>query len=108
MRRPNDDRGLGSFPITVKGNTVATSYAELPNKLVSAANGVSYAFRDAGEGEVPLVLFNHFRGNLDSWDPALVDALAGTTNIWYASTGPAAMACSRAWTTTLSSNSVVP
>jgi pimeloyl-ACP methyl ester carboxylesterase len=55
---------------------VATSYAELPNKLVSAADGVDYAYRDAGEGEVPLVLLQHFRGNLDSWDPALVDALA--------------------------------
>jgi pimeloyl-ACP methyl ester carboxylesterase len=55
---------------------VATSYAELPNKLVSAANGVDYAYRDAGESEVPLVLLQHFRGNLDSWDPALIDALA--------------------------------
>ena len=25
---------------------------------------------------MPLVLFQHFRGNLDSWDPALIDALA--------------------------------
>jgi hypothetical protein len=25
---------------------------------------------------VPLVLLQHFRGNLDSWDPALIDALA--------------------------------
>ena len=70
-------RGAASaIAVTVKGNTVATSYAELPNKLVSAANGVDYAYRDAGEGEVPLVLLQHFRGNLDSWDPALVDALA--------------------------------
>src|SRR5580692_4117846 len=55
---------------------VAMTYAELPNKLVSAANGVDYAYRDAGGGEVPLVLVRHFRGNLDSWDPALVDTLA--------------------------------
>ena len=55
---------------------MATSYAELPNKFVSAANGVDYAYRDAGESEVPLVLLQHFRGNLDSWDPALIDALA--------------------------------
>jgi cytochrome c1 len=40
-----------AIPVTVKGNTVATSYAELPNNLVSAANGVDYAYRDAGEGE---------------------------------------------------------
>ena len=55
---------------------MATSYAELPNKSVSAANGVDYAYRDTGESEVPLVLLQHFRGNLDSWDPALIDALA--------------------------------
>ena len=51
-------------------------YSGLTQKLVSAANGVDYAYRDTGEGEVALVLLNHFRGNLDNWDPALVDALA--------------------------------
>jgi pimeloyl-ACP methyl ester carboxylesterase len=30
---------------------------------------------------VPLVLFQHFRGNLDSWDPALIDALASTRRV---------------------------
>jgi len=55
---------------------MGTGYAELPNELVSAANGVDYAYRDTGgEGEVPLVLLQHFRGNLDNWDPALIDAL---------------------------------
>ena len=56
--------------------TVTRTYGELPNKLVSAANGVDYAYRDAGDGGVPLILLQHFRGNLDSWDPALIDALA--------------------------------
>jgi pimeloyl-ACP methyl ester carboxylesterase len=63
---------------------VAEGYAALPNERVSAANGVEYAYRDtgasartgAGTGALPLVLFQHFRGNLDSWDPALIDALA--------------------------------
>jgi pimeloyl-ACP methyl ester carboxylesterase len=46
--------------------------------MVSAANGIDYAYRDTGggEGAVPLVLLQHFRGNLDNWDPALIDALA--------------------------------
>jgi pimeloyl-ACP methyl ester carboxylesterase len=57
------------------------AYSGLPNKLVSAANGVDYAYRDTGEGEVALVLLNHFRGNLDSWDPALVDALAANRRV---------------------------
>jgi pimeloyl-ACP methyl ester carboxylesterase len=49
---------------------------ESPTKIVSAANGVDYAFRELGDGAVPLVLLQHFRGNLDYWDPALIDALA--------------------------------
>jgi pimeloyl-ACP methyl ester carboxylesterase len=53
------------------------TYAGLPNKLVSAGNGIDYAYRDAGAGgAVPVVLLQHFRGNLDNWDPALIDALA--------------------------------
>src|SRR5271169_1492072 len=58
---------------------MGNGYSELPNQLVSAANGVDYACRDTGggeEGAVPLVLLQHFRGNLDNWDPALIDALA--------------------------------
>ena len=55
---------------------MAATYSELPNKLVNAANGIGYAYRDAGDGAVPLVLLQHFRGNLDNWDPALIDALA--------------------------------
>jgi pimeloyl-ACP methyl ester carboxylesterase len=57
---------------------MAKGYAELANEVVSAANGVDYAYRDTGggEGAVPLVLLQHFRGNLDNWDPALIDALA--------------------------------
>jgi pimeloyl-ACP methyl ester carboxylesterase len=59
------------------------SYAELPNKAVDAANGISYAYRDAGghDGAIPLVLLQHFRGNLDNWDPALVDALASSRRV---------------------------
>jgi pimeloyl-ACP methyl ester carboxylesterase len=53
-----------------------TSYSGLPNMLLSAPNGIDYAYRDAGQGDVPLILLQHFRGNLDNWDPALVDALA--------------------------------
>jgi pimeloyl-ACP methyl ester carboxylesterase len=47
-----------------------------PNRKVSAANGIDYAYRDVGEGTPPLVLLQHFRGNLDNWDPELIDALA--------------------------------
>jgi pimeloyl-ACP methyl ester carboxylesterase len=52
------------------------TYADAPTKVVGAADGFDYAYRDVGSGTVPLVLLQHFRGNLDNWDPALIDALA--------------------------------
>jgi pimeloyl-ACP methyl ester carboxylesterase len=60
-----------------------TSYAGLPNLRVGAANGIEYAYRDTGaqRDQVPLVLLQHFRGNLDNWDPALVDALASRRRV---------------------------
>jgi pimeloyl-ACP methyl ester carboxylesterase len=51
-------------------------YAAAPTKLVGASNGFDYACRDLGGSTVPLVLLQHFRGNLDNWDPALIDTLA--------------------------------
>jgi pimeloyl-ACP methyl ester carboxylesterase len=53
-------------------------YSQLSNEVVSGTKDVDYAYRDTGggEGAVPLVLLQHFRGNLDNWDPALIDALA--------------------------------
>ena len=53
-----------------------SEYLAAPNRVVSAANGIDYAYRQVGEGTPALVLLQHFRGNLDNWDPALVDALA--------------------------------
>jgi pimeloyl-ACP methyl ester carboxylesterase len=54
-----------------------TSYAIAPNLRALAADDMQYAYRDVGEpvGRA-LVLLQHFRGNLDNWDPALIDALA--------------------------------
>jgi pimeloyl-ACP methyl ester carboxylesterase len=60
---------------------MAAAYSGLTNKVVSAGNGVDYAYRDTGPGPVPLVLLQHFRGNLDNWDPALIDALASTRRV---------------------------
>ena len=64
-----------------EGSTVMATYLSLPNKLASAVNGIDYAYRDAGEGPVPLVLLQHFRGNLDNWDPALIDALRSSLSL---------------------------
>ena len=57
------------------------TYADAPTKVVGAADGFDYAYRDVGTGTVPLVLLQHFRGNLDNWDPALIDALASDRRV---------------------------
>ena len=56
-------------------------YAEAAIQRITAANGIEYAYRDVGEGDVPLILLQHFRGNLDNWDPALIDALASSRRV---------------------------
>jgi pimeloyl-ACP methyl ester carboxylesterase len=49
--------------------TVATQFVE--------ADDVRFAYRRYGAtSPTPLVMLQHFRGNLDNWDPALTDALA--------------------------------
>ena len=58
-----------------------TSYTDVATQQVAAENGIVYAFRDLGDGDVPLVLLQHFRGSLDNWDPALVDALASDRRV---------------------------
>ena len=55
-------------------------YVDTSTERVAAGN-VEYAYRDVGDGEVPLVLLQHFRGNLDNWDPALVDALGADRRV---------------------------
>jgi pimeloyl-ACP methyl ester carboxylesterase len=61
--------------MTAKSPT-SGEYTTSPNREVRGANGIAYAYRDLGTGTPPLVLLQHFRGNLDNWDPALIDALA--------------------------------
>jgi pimeloyl-ACP methyl ester carboxylesterase len=56
-------------------------YAKSTTYRVTADNAIDYAYRDVGESEVPLVLLQHFRGNLDNWDSALIDALAAERRV---------------------------
>src|SRR5262249_675698 len=47
-----------------------------PTRFVGAA-GTKYAYRRFGaESGTPIVLFQHFRGGLDNWDPVVTDGLA--------------------------------
>ena len=47
----------------------------VPTQFVEA-NGIRFAYRRWGKpGGIPLVFNQHFTGNLDNWDPAVVDGL---------------------------------
>jgi pimeloyl-ACP methyl ester carboxylesterase len=61
--------------------TATVSYTGASTQRVAAGNGIEYAYRELGAGDVPLVLLQHFRGNLDNWDPALVDALVADRRV---------------------------
>ena len=59
--------------------SIAGIALKAPNQSVVAANGVTYAdrrFGAASPGVLPFVMLQHFRGNLDDWDPLLLGALA--------------------------------
>ena len=53
-------------------------------QTVTADNGVTYAYRRFGSqaaGQPTLLFLQHFRGNLDNWDPLLVDAIAAQHDV---------------------------
>ena len=61
----------------MSGTASVATYVDSDTAVLSASNGVEYAYRVTGTSDAPpLVTLQHFRGNLDSWDPALIDALA--------------------------------
>jgi len=61
----------------MSGTASVATYVDSDTEVLSASNGVEYAYRVTGTSDAPpLVTLQHFRGNLDSWDPALIDALA--------------------------------
>jgi pimeloyl-ACP methyl ester carboxylesterase len=52
-----------------------------PTRLVEA-RGIRFAYRRWGKpGTLPLVFNQHFNGNLDNWDPAVLDGLAAEREI---------------------------
>jgi pimeloyl-ACP methyl ester carboxylesterase len=64
--------------------TTIESQLTARNRTIEGSNGVRYAYRRFGEPSTdapPLLLLQHFRGNLDNWDPALVDALARSREV---------------------------
>ncbi|MGN8133029.1 alpha/beta fold hydrolase [Paenarthrobacter sp. 22069] len=54
----------------------ASSYAEAPTRSITAG-GITYAYRELGpQGGIPVVFFLHLAGNLDNWDPRVIDPIA--------------------------------
>ena len=60
-------------------DTAAQGTAELetaPTRYIEGGT-IRFAYRRLGPSTgVPLVLLQHFSGNIDAWDPAIVNALA--------------------------------
>ena len=53
-----------------------TSYKDAPTRTVSAG-GVDFAYRELGpKTGVPVIFLVHLAGNLDNWDPRVVDGIA--------------------------------
>lgn len=58
-----------------------TSFINAANQSITI-NDVRFAYRDIGpHSGVPLVLFNHWGGVLDNFDPAIIDGLAQTRRV---------------------------
>ena len=75
------------------------------------SHDIEYAYRDLGDGDVPVVLLQHFRGNLDNWDPrswthSLPDRRVVTfDNVGVAATTGTTPTRSKRWPTTRSPSS---
>jgi pimeloyl-ACP methyl ester carboxylesterase len=57
-------------------NCEVTTLETAPTRYVEGS-GIRFAYRQIGTStEMPLILLQHFSGNIDAWDPAVVNALA--------------------------------
>ena len=68
-------------PRETTASSTAVAYADAPTQHVTAGDAIDYAYRDVGASDVPLVLLQHVRGNLDNWDPDLIDALSAERRV---------------------------
>jgi pimeloyl-ACP methyl ester carboxylesterase len=77
LKHPNHVPDLRQSNSHKEERTMSTySAATVPTQFVEA-NGIRFAYRRWGkQAGVPLVFNQHFTGNLDNWDPAVLDGLA--------------------------------
>jgi pimeloyl-ACP methyl ester carboxylesterase len=58
--------------------TSLISLETAPTEFIEAS-GIKFAYRRLGPREgIPMILLQHFTGTMDSWDPAVVNGLAGS------------------------------
>lgn len=62
--------------------TMSATLQTTPTLFIEAENNVKFAYRRLGvPAGFPLVMHMHFRGNMDFWDPRLVNALAAKREV---------------------------
>ncbi|ADB39685.1 alpha/beta fold hydrolase [Spirosoma linguale] len=62
--------------------TYPSTYATVPTEFITAANGITFAYRRLGQKQaVPIIYFGHLTSNLDNADPRIMDALAAQHEI---------------------------
>ena len=55
---------------------VDDTHVTVPTRFVES-DGIRFAYRRFGqESGIPLLFFQHFRGGMDHWDPAVTDGFA--------------------------------
>lgn len=60
----------------------STSITSIPLQHIRASDGVNYVYKRTGpRGGTPVVFLQHFRGNIDNWDPQLIDAIAAERDV---------------------------
>jgi pimeloyl-ACP methyl ester carboxylesterase len=58
-----------------------TAYKDAPTRTIHAG-GVTYAYRELGAKDgIPVVFFVHLAGNLDNWDPRIIDPIAAQHHV---------------------------
>jgi len=64
-----------------RGHVAGTSYKDAQTKSVSVG-GTRFVYRELGSGTgIPVILVNHLAGNLDNWDPRVVDGIAAKHHV---------------------------
>jgi pimeloyl-ACP methyl ester carboxylesterase len=74
----------GAMTMTTTAHEASSASALTAENQTAEIDGATLVYRrlgQANDGTPPLICLQHFRGNLDNWDPALVDRLAADREV---------------------------